>query len=683
MPLLTPREKRMAIDLLEFGESCSEIARRICVAASTISRLKAKWETEHTLERREGQGRPRATTVDQDERLLEIVKENPLCSANEAKEGSNFPATERTARSRIREAGIKPYPCNVCGRRFSQVNALQHHKDSHNTTREFSCTVCHKQFKSSFMLKKHMRSSHADTLSLSQKEEKYVGQNRRYYCNVCGENFAFSVMLKDHESKHQKETNFHCNCCGNNYKSADEFKVHSCNDTEDNKSKEDDPSLKKEVTKNYCELMKRIAKVVHNKVDESTDFQEGGNEQIVIGSDHNVQEPEPGLLQSQSLILGMGESSSIKNEVLEVNKLADIKEENEDAKLNRTNKVSEVCGGFKILRPGDIESTWIVDSNVIACDPHSEGKWMTMPQQEESEIVIYVTPDLHHDVGVKKVTLPASAPNFKKDDIYLNSGLQRNSANLSVTSPVLDEEGCINVQVQSNADTSDGIHFVDLQRYQCKLCGRSFAWKSTLNKHMTNSHQTGPTPKFSCGFCAKEYATSSQVQEHIKRDHYKERPHTCDVCNKTFYKKYDLKIHLRTHTKEKPYICGACGKAFYHLSHIIRHERIHTGERPYKCDDCGREFNQSSSLKTHKIRHSNCSASTNKLDASAKVLIADENLTILNSLPEAMTKNRSPKKSAGVHSVGSEINIDILSSKDANLSFESIPSSYEENGITS
>ncbi|KAJ9587641.1 hypothetical protein L9F63_018935, partial [Diploptera punctata] len=94
--------------------------------------------------------------------------------------------------------------------------------------------------------------------------------------------------------------------------------------------------------------------------------------------------------------------------------------------------------------------------------------------------------------------------------------------------------------------------------------------------------------------------------EHIKRDHYKQRPHACLACGKTFYKKYDLKIHLRTHTKERPYICGTCGKSFYHLSHIIRHERIHSGHRPYQCPDCGRQFNQSSSLKSHRQRHNQC-----------------------------------------------------------------------------
>ena len=56
-----------------------------------------------------------------------------------------------------------------------------------------------------------------------------------------------------------------------------------------------------------------------------------------------------------------------------------------------------------------------------------------------------------------------------------------------------------------------GIHFIDQQRYRCTICGKSFAWKSTLNKHMMN-HSTGPLPRYRCELCNKEYAAATQVQ---------------------------------------------------------------------------------------------------------------------------------------------------------------------------
>ncbi|XP_029051797.1 zinc finger protein 480-like [Osmia bicornis bicornis] len=120
-----------------------------------------------------------------------------------------------------------------------------------------------------------------------------------------------------------------------------------------------------------------------------------------------------------------------------------------------------------------------------------------------------------------------------------------------------------------------GTHFADQQKFHCKECKMSFAWKSTLNKHIASNHRPEGPQRFACDICKKIYSTSSQVNEHVKRDHLKERNHVCSQCGKSFFKKYDLKIHNRIHTDERPYVCRACGKRFHHRSHIIRHERIH------------------------------------------------------------------------------------------------------------
>ncbi|XP_043266409.1 zinc finger protein 600-like [Venturia canescens] len=148
-----------------------------------------------------------------------------------------------------------------------------------------------------------------------------------------------------------------------------------------------------------------------------------------------------------------------------------------------------------------------------------------------------------------------------------------------------------------------GTHFFDQQKYRCEYCGVSFAWKSTLNKHLAGNHRPDGPQKFVCEICPKVYSTLSQVNEHVKRDHLKERNHVCTLCGKSFFKKFDLKTHSRIHTKERPYICRACGKGFHHQSHIIRHERIHSGERPYECQICQKTFTQPSSLKSHRQRH--------------------------------------------------------------------------------
>ncbi|KAF7994941.1 hypothetical protein HCN44_004413 [Aphidius gifuensis] len=162
----------------------------------------------------------------------------------------------------------------------------------------------------------------------------------------------------------------------------------------------------------------------------------------------------------------------------------------------------------------------------------------------------------------------------------------------------------------SNLKQHTGTHFADQQKFKCQKCDVSFAWKSTLNKHIASNHRPDGPQKFVCEICPKVYNTFSQVNEHVKRDHLKERNHICPECGKTFFKKFDLKSHIRIHTNERPYICQSCGKGFYHQSHIIRHERIHSGERPYSCDICQKSFTQPGSLKAHKQTHQD----TEKLD---------------------------------------------------------------------
>ncbi|KAH8724718.1 hypothetical protein GQ44DRAFT_617394 [Phaeosphaeriaceae sp. PMI808] len=91
-------------------------------------------------------------------------------------------------------------------------------------------------------------------------------------------------------------------------------------------------------------------------------------------------------------------------------------------------------------------------------------------------------------------------------------------------------------------------------------------------------------------------------------------------CNKSFYQKTHLEIHIRAHTGAKPFECKApgCGQRFSQLGNLKTHERRHTGERPYSCDICHKTFAQRGNVRAHKIVHQQIKPYTCRLDDCGK-----------------------------------------------------------------
>ncbi|KAK7905105.1 hypothetical protein WMY93_017712 [Mugilogobius chulae] len=134
----------------------------------------------------------------------------------------------------------------------------------------------------------------------------------------------------------------------------------------------------------------------------------------------------------------------------------------------------------------------------------------------------------------------------------------------------------------------------------------------------------------------------------IQKDKNKERPTTCDECNKTFRTYHQLVLHSRIHKRDRPgeesptagleklgrsgavdqedeegleeapladilasgedcfdrakgrsKECSYCGKTFRSSYYLTVHLRTHTGEKPFKCAYCDYAAAQKTSLKYH------------------------------------------------------------------------------------
>ncbi|XP_030760730.1 zinc finger protein 184-like isoform X2 [Sitophilus oryzae] len=166
------------------------------------------------------------------------------------------------------------------------------------------------------------------------------------------------------------------------------------------------------------------------------------------------------------------------------------------------------------------------------------------------------------------------------------------------------------------------------QVHECSVCHQSFSSYGSLAYHMTK-HQG---KQFTCNICDKPFYTKSQVDIHMqihnkdkkiamcsicgKTFHYQsglfyhmkmhnnERKYKCTYCDRRFYTSNSIKRHELTHTGARPYACKYCDKKFRSLGEVKKHHFLHTGERPYNCDYCNMSFIQAHNLKLHLMTHS-------------------------------------------------------------------------------
>ncbi|XP_032420422.1 zinc finger and SCAN domain-containing protein 2-like isoform X2 [Xiphophorus hellerii] len=105
-----------------------------------------------------------------------------------------------------------------------------------------------------------------------------------------------------------------------------------------------------------------------------------------------------------------------------------------------------------------------------------------------------------------------------------------------------------------------------------------------------------------CDICGKSFKKKFNLKQHY-RIHTGERPFCCEICGKSFSQFSNLKVHKKIHTGKRPFCCETCGRRFLRIDHLNIHKKTHTGERPFSCDLCRKSFTRIDNLNNHKKIH--------------------------------------------------------------------------------
>ncbi|CAH2079337.1 unnamed protein product, partial [Iphiclides podalirius] len=98
------------------------------------------------------------------------------------------------------------------------------------------------------------------------------------------------------------------------------------------------------------------------------------------------------------------------------------------------------------------------------------------------------------------------------------------------------------------------------QRYACNGCGQAFATQYKRACHSMLAH--GDRQAVSCHLCPRTFLFRSTMQRHLRQTHLRERDSECAVCGWRSFGGHALKKHMLSHSTARDVQCPQCGKGF-------------------------------------------------------------------------------------------------------------------------
>ncbi|XP_075954714.1 uncharacterized protein LOC142956841 isoform X2 [Anarhichas minor] len=111
------------------------------------------------------------------------------------------------------EHKIKPFSCNICGKRCVTETSLKNHSRIHDETYDHPCKYCYVTFKTRVDKLKH--------------EQTHQDNRDPYKCPDCPETFTTNKKRRIHLANHRTPKEYKCGVCGIEFKDVHHLRRHS------------------------------------------------------------------------------------------------------------------------------------------------------------------------------------------------------------------------------------------------------------------------------------------------------------------------------------------------------------------------------------------------------------------------------------------------------------------------
>eukprot|EP00186_Timspurckia_oligopyrenoides_P003846 CAMPEP_0182445708 /NCGR_PEP_ID=MMETSP1172-20130603/3738_1 /TAXON_ID=708627 /ORGANISM="Timspurckia oligopyrenoides, Strain CCMP3278" /LENGTH=460 /DNA_ID=CAMNT_0024641523 /DNA_START=234 /DNA_END=1616 /DNA_ORIENTATION=- len=131
----------------------------------------------------------------------------------------------------------------------------------------------------------------------------------------------------------------------------------------------------------------------------------------------------------------------------------------------------------------------------------------------------------------------------------------------------------------SSCQMSDPNSFKTSGDFTCEICGRSFAQKFNMQRHVASVHDNNR--QFPCDQCELVFKLRNHLIVHRRAVHLNQQEFPCDLCGKSFKSKSNVTRHKNDfHAKHKMFQCPFCPKMFAAKFNCERHMRVHGSDDP-------------------------------------------------------------------------------------------------------